>query len=634
MRLSFQTTCKHPAAQLACEELKKEFTKLFGDLELGPDTVRLSVNLPENHDIDEYDINVDLAKSHGFISASNPRSLLFGAYRLLREIGFRWIRPGDDGEVLPPPPQTLPHIKLRDRACHRFRGICIEGAVSKENVLDTIRWMVKLGFNTYFIQFRDAYTFFARWYTHEENPLLKAESFDDERARELTLEVRQEVHSLGLELQMVGHGWTCEPFGIRGEGWYQSKQEISPETRRILAEVQGKRELWGGIALNTNLCYGQDSVRRRMVQAIVDYARENPDVDVVHFWLADAANNHCECALCLQKRPADWYVEILNEADQALTKEGIATRIVFLVYCDLLWPPEHAKLNHPERFILMFAPITRSYSRPFSSDMDDCEAPHIPSYTRNHIELPKSPAANLAFLSAWHQVFTGVGFDYDYHYMWDHFKDAGGMQIAQILHKDCRNLHRLSLDGLVSCQTQRAFFPHGLGMTVLGETLWNPSKPFKSIVSEYFQAAFGPNGDASRRYFESVSELFRPEALRGELGAEEYSLMLERLSTYDSIVERIQSDLNNGLKSSIPAWRKSWQNLSLHIEMCRLLRDFLRACPNSKENAETALASLIDWAQHNETTLQAEFDVFEFVTTFKERILPRILKAIGSENLS
>ena len=63
-------------------------------------------------------------------------------------------------------------MKLRERPAYRHRGVCIEGAVSWEHVRDMVAWLPKLGFNAYFIQFREAYNFFQRWYEHEANPLL------------------------------------------------------------------------------------------------------------------------------------------------------------------------------------------------------------------------------------------------------------------------------------------------------------------------------------------------------------------------------------------------------------------------------------------------------------------------------
>ena len=67
-------------------------------------------------------------------------------------------------------------------------------------------------------------------------------------------------------------------------------------------------------------------------------------------------------------RPADWYVRMLNEMDAAFTAHDISGKIVFLAYVDLLWAPEQEQLANPDRFILMFAPITRSYSRSYDLD--------------------------------------------------------------------------------------------------------------------------------------------------------------------------------------------------------------------------------------------------------------------------
>jgi hypothetical protein len=42
-----------------------------------------------------------------------------------------------------------------------------------------------------------------------------------------------------------------------------------------------------------------------------------------------------------------------------------------LVYVDLLWEPLQENIRNPERFILMFAPITRTYSQAFVPGSED-----------------------------------------------------------------------------------------------------------------------------------------------------------------------------------------------------------------------------------------------------------------------
>lgn len=611
----------HPVFELA----NREFLRLQEFMGVKFSGTVLATASPVDYSVDGYIIDVDFASGQGTITGSNPRSVLFAVYRLMTELGFRWIRPGEKGEIVPEKPDVMPHIKLTDKADSRYRGICIEGAVSKENVLDMIHWITKLGFNSYFIQFRDAYTFFDRWYTHEHNPMLEAADFSYEKAAEITLELRKEIRNLDLDLHMVGHGWTCEPFGIHAGEWHEYKGEISEETRQYFAEINEKRELFNGLALNTNLCYSKPEVRHRIATAIAEYAGKNQDINILHFWLADGVNNQCECSDCAVKRPADWYIDMLNETDAALTAAGLDTKIVFLIYVDLLWPPEKEKLINPDRFILMFAPITRSYDYPFKPD-SVADADSLPAFDRNHLVMPKDPAQNLAFLGQWRNTFSGDGFDFDYHYMWDHDKDPGYYNMAKILHQDCRNLKDIGLNGLISCQASRVFFPHALGMTVMGRTLWNRDLTFEEIEEDFFVSAYGKKGaSAARDYFKSISEIFHPTVLRTGGSREERDALLAALPKYRDAIKQVAPALQEGMKSADPAQRESWEQMALHHEMLGFLSEYICAAL-SDNNAAEKLEALFNWARSNEMRLQNVFDLFEYVTVFNDQVNPKLTK--------
>ena len=617
----------HPAVRFAATELKRYLTLATRDtlqiqarkryraasraiwLGVPPDLPATELATDSTHD----GFVIAMTTDGGYIAGSNPRSVLFGVYRYLETLGCRWPRPGSDGEIIPSLDAPLQAVHTVEHATYAHRGVCIEGAVSYENVHDMVDWLPKLGFNAYFIQFREAFNFFQRWYEHVGNPLLRGRRFSSERAARLTTRLRAEIKRRGLDLHMVGHGWTCEPFGIPGPGWFQHEGPIPEEARPHLAQIDGRRDLWHGVALNTNLCYGNPETRRIIVQAIVDYARTNHDVDILHFWLADGSNNHCECPLCVDHRPADLYVRMLNELDAALIAAGLDTRVVFLVYVDLLWPPVVEQIRNPSRFILMFAPITRSYSSAFATAAANDVA--LPPFERNRLEFPRDPASNIAFLRSWQEMFTGDGFDFDYHLMWDHYKDPGQMASARVLHEDIQRLRDIGLNGLVSCQVQRVFFPSATTMVVMGRTLWNREADFDGIVADHLRAAFGEDGPAVKGFLEQISELFAPPVLRGEGDADQQQTAAAAWPDVAAVVADMRPRTAAGRTDARPAVARSWDILERYLDYCLLLADALLARYNATPDAPAKAWAVFNWARAQEKDLQPVLDLFELQHT-------------------
>ena len=110
----------------------------------------------------------------------------------------------------------------------------------------------------------------------------------------------------------MGHGWTCEAIGIEEKGWDKQAIPVSDEQKELMALVHGKRDLFQGVALLTELCYSTPRVFNAVVDQVVEYALGHPEVDVLHFWLSDGANNHCECQKCQKTSPSDWYARLVN----------------------------------------------------------------------------------------------------------------------------------------------------------------------------------------------------------------------------------------------------------------------------------------------------------------------------------
>lgn len=567
-------------------------------------------------------LHIDVRGGEGVVAGINPRSVLLGVYRMLTESGCRWVRPGKDGELIPRKRVEDIAVRLREQPSYRHRGVCFDGASSRENVLDMIEWLPKLGFNAYFIQYRDAYIFYDYWYSHKNNPFKTPEPLLPERAGQYTAEAAAEIKKRDLIYHAVGHGWTCEPLGIPVTSWEPADYEVAPEYADYLAEIQGKRHIWGGIPAITNLCYSNPRVRELIVRDVVEYAAAHPEIDVLHFWLADESNNQCECANCRATIPSDDYVRMLNAIDARLTLLGAGTKIVFLMYADLLWAPRTETIRNESRFILIFAPITRTFSVSYRTDGWGDPPPALPEYERNRLKFPSTIAENFSFLRAWQQHFAGDAFDFDYHFVWDHYLDPGAFRCAEILSEDIKALSGTGLNGLMSCQVQRAFFPTGFGMHVLGRTLWDSKLEFQALADLYFADVFGKDGLLCKMYLEQLSSLFDPPYLRGEKPrvdrkqAEQYGQIPQVIERFGPVIER-----NLLLSADNAFYRSHWQYLSIHAEFCVAYAAMLAAAAAGDEAAaKKKLEELQLFVQEREDAIQPVFDVFTFVFTLNHRM--------------
>ena len=565
---------------------------------------------------------IDVENGRGAIRGQNPRSVLMGVYRFLKELGCAWVRPGKDGEIIPKRSTANISVHLAEKPSYRHRGICIEGAVNYQHVSDIIDWMPKLGLNAYFNQFNNPVVFYNRWYGHVHNPLLEQRPLPSKQIEGLRDQSVTELKKRGLLYHAAGHGWTCEPFGIAGEAWDPTVQEVPAGSVRYLAKVDGKRQLSHGVPLDTNLCYSNPAVRRRIANAVAQRCQQIPQIDYMHVWLADGVNNHCECDKCRKMRPADYYVTLLNDIDAELTKKNISTRIVFLMYVDLLWEPEQVKLQNPDRFVLMFAPITRTYSSSIA-DAPEFDEAKLPPYERNRLRFPRSVGENLAWLRRWQKQFPGDGFDYDYHFGRDHYSDPSYYDIARTMFRDMQALHSIGLNGMMSCQAQRVFFPTGLGMAAMAQALWDEHADFEQTARKYFRDAFGPDGETVHEYLKALSESFDPVYLRGEKEVVNPETAA-RLAQIPDIVDAYAATIarhaqEETLHENI---RASWQYLCYHGPYCKLYaRAFRLKALGRFDEAKTALNDLFSYARENEQKLNHVFDAFKFQATVQGRLL-------------
>jgi len=463
-------TDENDTIEFAAEELKHYVEEISGsavtlqngdavepDYQLGLTSQFPSIEPPEtSNDYTEDGIAIETEGQEGIITGTNPRSVLSAVYRYLRELGCEWVRPGENGEIIPSRPIT-DEITIRELPAYRHRGleIGVDNGDQIERSLDLIDWAPKVGYNSVMIEFFEGDIFKLNRSRRRDDPLTLSEALTHQEAFDRYQQCLEAIRKRDLMLHSGGHGWNAKVLeadvahegewaarvlGVTDEEVPGSGVSLDEDRLKHAAKIDGERKLLRGIPINTELCYSNPETRSEVVSEVVDYAGEHPEIDFLHVWLADDYNNHCECEECRQLRPSDWYVKTLNQLDDALSEADIDTNIVVMIYVDVFWPPLQEQLNQSDRFSLMFAPIGRNYSDSYASVRTDDLSDSLPEYERNAVELPKTAETNVAFLSGWVDIFEGDTMLWDYHYFAEQFNDPGEMELAQTTANDIQSL--------------------------------------------------------------------------------------------------------------------------------------------------------------------------------------------------
>lgn len=509
-------------------------------------------------------ILIDVEDFSGVISGTNERSVLIAAYRFLRELGVAWIRPGQGEELVPKRALDICNVSICEAASYRYRNLCIEGATSYQHVYNMIDWIPKAGMNGYEIQFFMPFTFFNRWYMHEHNQTLDTKQITHDDVAHMQRKIIEDMDERSLEYHAIGHGWTSDPFGVITGSWQKFEGEIPESIRDHLALINGKREFTGGIPMNTQLCYSDPVVIEKMCQYAVDYCHNNPTVSYLLFVLADGQNNHCECDLCKDKRPADLYVNLLNHLDKALTENGIDTKVVFAIYTDTMWVPLNEKFNNPERFVGLFCPITRNYCDSYQDmDLENLETP--PEFVRNHITLPNSVSQSIALLRDWQsKVDFSDALIFEYHSWTSPNYDITRMELAKLIFRDVQALEKMGLSGYTSCQTQRCSFPNNILMESLSTALWNKNANFDEMVENYMKNCYGKEYQIAKEYLVNISKRLYPgveagfEGLKNLSNAQRKQDSEEALEITLEFRQKAQEILDKN-EFEYPVQKKSWE---------------------------------------------------------------------------
>jgi hypothetical protein len=585
-------------------------------------------------------IDVQIENLTGYISGSNPRSILMGVYRYCESAGVRYIRPGEDGDYIPASDLTSHTFSLRKKADYPFRGECCEGAISYEHMRDTVYWLPKIGMNMYMIEGTVPYTYMHKWYGHVYNTKLRipGQITDYNMLLDYVGLLERDVKRCGLQLHTLGHDWMFRKLGIRHADPKTQDAEmakLSEKDMELFAEVGGNRGLFGNSPFYTHFCYSNPAARRLMVDTVLEYLEDKPHVDFVHTWLADAVNNQCECAECQKHEPSDWFVIFLNELDEALTARGSNAKIIFIAYVDTVRPPREFKLNNPKRFILVSA-MGGFYEEGYKNE--ECTE-EIPPFERNKFVEFSAPL-RMKCHRDWKSICGNIpSFIYEYRYYVDMYCDLSQMRISYETSRDMKALTDVNFNGCISDQTHRMYMPTALPLITMGNTLFDKTTDFGKLKDDYFTSAFGKDGFKVRDFLDALSPLLSPSNFRvgGKGGTEEEGVgfgdskdapfinntfVAERADKIPALIESFEDVVGDNVKASFdPAQRLSWMYLELFLPIARYHGEILKAAAiGDLDSARAILDRSRDYISENELRFHNVFDLFLYVRAVAQKI--------------
>ena len=520
------------AVDFAAEELKKYLRMMMpeaGDVEIRYDPTAsdgfrlglmqdLGLDVSDAEDVELDDIlYIDCDEHGGIIAGDNPRSVLMSVYEYLRQNGCRWLMPGVDGEFIPM--KDIAPVKYRFVPSCRYRGQCNEGAEFQQSMMATIEFMPKIGMNTFMIEFRNPHTYYDWYYMHRRNEANRPPepvSFDTTLQWKRMCET--ELQKRGMMFHDIGHGFTIDPFGIDSAfAWTKVDDSMIPEDqRKYLALYKGKRKFYRNQPINTQFCMSNPEARTIIAKYVAEYAKNHSNIDYLHIWLADDSNNHCECDECRKMNPSDWYILLLNEIDEELTKKNLATRIVFIIYNDTVWAPVLNKIKNPDRFSAMLAAVQRSYTCTLPKLPDDFK---IETFKLNENKFTRSLSEFFAYYEEWKKSWKGAAFCYEYHFWRHQACELSGTVLAKRIIEDVRAYKANGINGVIEDGSQRSYFPNGLAFYTYARILYDNSLTYEQIAEEYYSTAYGEDWRKFLDYFERLGEALDQKYIEGEKSA-------------------------------------------------------------------------------------------------------------------
>jgi len=268
-----------------------------------------------------------------------------------------------------------------------------------------------------------------------------------------------------------------------GHAW----QSIIADNSKVFAEHPEYRALVKGKRQGEQLCVSNPDVQHLAVEWALKFFQKNPDREMVSMECSDG-DGQCECDACAKLGSISDRVFLLaNIVARAVAEKYPDKQVGCLAYNQHSEPPSFPL--EPNVYVQLTAGFIRGRYR--------------------HEEL----------IDLWARKTRNLGF-YEYFsvWLWDFDKLPGGN--GANLARTQQMIRRYLAAGATSFDAESGnnWGVHGRGYYIANRLLWNPDADVPSLLTDFYEKAFGPGAAAMRRYYERLAPENEPLLSRSLVG--------------------------------------------------------------------------------------------------------------------